>query len=62
MQRLLNFYPWDVGGVRDGVRGVVVECLADERYGVLIVDETGFEEGDEVGWCGSAVLGDGGSD
>uniref|UniRef100_UPI003898DE1A IS701 family transposase n=1 Tax=Actinomadura formosensis TaxID=60706 RepID=UPI003898DE1A len=42
MQRLLNFYPWDVGGVRDDVRDVVVECLADERDGVLIVDETGF--------------------
>lgn len=22
MQRLLNFYPWDVGGVRDDVRDV----------------------------------------
>jgi SRSO17 transposase len=28
--------------VRDDVRDVVVECLADERDGVLIVDETGF--------------------
>jgi SRSO17 transposase len=42
MQRLLNFYAWDTGGVRDDVREVVVECLGDAERGVLIVDETGF--------------------
>ncbi|WP_083472547.1 IS701 family transposase [Kibdelosporangium phytohabitans] len=42
MQRLLNFYAWDADGVRDEVRGAVIEVLGDERQGVLIVDETGF--------------------
>jgi SRSO17 transposase len=42
MQRLLNFYAWDEDGLRDEVRGVVVECLGDAGDGVLIVDETGF--------------------
>jgi SRSO17 transposase len=41
MQRLLNSAHWDVDGVRDDVRGYVVEHLG-EPGGVLIVDETGF--------------------
>ncbi len=42
MQRLLNFYAWDVEGLRDDVRDAVVEALGDAERGVLIVDETGF--------------------
>ncbi|UTT51139.1 IS701 family transposase [Rhodococcus gordoniae] len=42
MQRLLNFYAWDCGGLRDDVREVVVEAIGDEEAGVLIADETGF--------------------
>jgi SRSO17 transposase len=42
MQRLLNFYAWDADGVRDDVRAVVVEALADAERGVVIADETGF--------------------
>jgi len=41
MQRLLNSAHWDTDGVRDDVRGYVVEHLG-EPGGVLIVDETGF--------------------
>ena len=41
MQRLLNRAAWDVGGVRDDVRGYVARRLGDAS-GVLIVDETGF--------------------
>lgn len=41
MQRLLNSARGDVGGVRDDLRGYVVEHLG-EVGGVLIVDETGF--------------------
>jgi hypothetical protein len=29
MQRLLNFYAWDTGGVRDDVRAAVVEVLGE---------------------------------
>lgn len=42
MQRLLSFYAWDADGMRDDVRGAVVEALADAERGVLIADETGF--------------------
>src|ERR671917_1475465 len=42
MQRLLNFYAWDVDGVRDDVAAVVAQALGDSERGVLIVDETGF--------------------
>jgi SRSO17 transposase len=42
MQRLLNFYAWDTGGVRDDVRTAVIEVLGDADQGVLVVDETGF--------------------
>jgi SRSO17 transposase len=41
MQRLLNAANWDADGVRDDLRGYVVEHLG-EPGGVLIVDETGF--------------------
>src|SRR5215469_10345424 len=41
MQRLLRRADWDVDGVRDDMRGYVVEQLGD-RDGVLIADDTGF--------------------
>jgi SRSO17 transposase len=41
MQRLLRRADWDVDGVRDDVRGYVIEQLGD-RDGVLIADDTGF--------------------
>ena len=41
MQRLLNFYAWDAGAVRDAVSRYVVAQLADPA-GVLVADETGF--------------------
>jgi len=41
MQRLLTTARWDPDGVRDDVRGYVVEHLGDPG-GVLVVDETGF--------------------
>src|SRR5246500_105080 len=41
MQRLLRRADWDVDGVRDDVRGYVVEKLGDPG-GVLIADDTGF--------------------
>ena len=42
VQRLLNSAKWDADEVRDDLRSYVVEHLADEETGVLIVDETGF--------------------
>ena len=42
MQRLLNAADWDAEAVRDDLRAYVVEQLADERSGVLVIDETGF--------------------
>src|SRR5918995_2601265 len=42
VQRLLNSAKWDADEVRDDLRSYVVEHLADEASGVLIVDETGF--------------------
>ncbi len=42
VQRLLNSARWDADEVRDDLRDYVVERLADEETGVLIVDETGF--------------------
>lgn len=42
MQRLLNSYCWDVDGVRDDIRALVVDELEDADGGVLVVDETGF--------------------
>jgi SRSO17 transposase len=41
MQRLLNNARWDARGVRDDLRGYVLERLGDPG-GVLVVDETGF--------------------
>ena len=41
MQRLLRRADWDVDGVRDDVRGYVIEHLGDQD-GVLIADDTGF--------------------
>ena len=42
MQRLLRTADWDVDGVRDDVRGYVLEHLGDDATGVFVVDETGF--------------------
>jgi SRSO17 transposase len=42
VQRLLNAAAWDADGVRDDLRGYVVEHLGDNTSGILIVDETGF--------------------
>jgi len=42
VQRLLNNAKWDADPVRDDLREYIVEHLADERSGLLIVDETGF--------------------
>jgi SRSO17 transposase len=42
VQRLLNSARWDADEVRDDLREYVLEHLADEETGVLIVDETGF--------------------
>ena len=41
MQRLLNFYAWDEGAVRDALRRYVARHLGDAGA-VLAVDETGF--------------------
>ena len=41
MQRLLNFYAWDAGAVRDAMRRYVVKNLGDPSA-VLVADETGF--------------------
>ncbi|HEX3196230.1 MAG TPA: IS701 family transposase [Propionibacteriaceae bacterium] len=41
MQRLLNFYRWDAGAVRDDLRSYVLEQLGDPA-GVVVADETGF--------------------
>lgn len=42
MQRLLRTADWDVDGVRDDLRGYVIEHLGDTASGVFVVDETGF--------------------
>jgi SRSO17 transposase len=42
MQRLLNAADWDAEAVRDELRAFVLDHLADERSGVLVIDETGF--------------------
>lgn len=41
MQRLLNFYSWSAGDVRDDLRDYVTAAIG-EPAGVLICDETGF--------------------
>ena len=42
MQRLLRTADWDVDGVRDDLRGYVLDELGDQASGVFVVDETGF--------------------
>jgi hypothetical protein len=42
MQRLLRTADWDVDGVRDDLRGYVLQHLSDDATGVFVVDETGF--------------------
>jgi SRSO17 transposase len=42
VQRLLNSAMWDADEVRDDLREYVLEYLADDETGTLIVDETGF--------------------
>jgi SRSO17 transposase len=42
MQRLLRTADWDVEGVRDDLRGYVLDELGDQVSGVFVVDETGF--------------------
>ena len=42
MQRLLRTADWDVEGVRDDLRGYVLEHLGDQASGVFVIDETGF--------------------
>ena len=42
MQRLLRTADWDVDGVRDDLRGYVLDELGDRASGVFVVDETGF--------------------
>jgi SRSO17 transposase len=42
VQHLLNDARWDADLVRDDLREYVVDHLADEASGVLIVDERGF--------------------
>lgn len=41
LQRLLNFYRWDAGAVRDDLSSYVLEHLTDPS-GVFVADETGF--------------------
>jgi SRSO17 transposase len=42
MQRLLRIADWDVDGVRDDLRGYVLDELGDPASGVFVVDESGF--------------------
>src|SRR5258707_8709402 len=42
VQRLFSDADWDAEAVGDELRTYVVEHLADERSGVLVIDETGF--------------------
>jgi SRSO17 transposase len=42
MQRLLRTAGWDIDGVRDDLRGYVLDQLGDVDTGVFVVDETGF--------------------
>ena len=60
VQRLLNAAKWDADEVRDDLREYVVEHLADEQTGVLIVDETGFlKKGTKSVGVARPVYGDG---
>lgn len=51
MQRLLRQADWDVDGVRDDLRALVVEHLGDEQA-VVVIDETGFLK---KGMCSAGV-------
>jgi len=42
VQRFLNSAKWDADAVRDDLGEYVLEHLADEETGILVVDETGF--------------------
>src|SRR4051812_12022972 len=42
MQRLLRTAGWDVDGVRDDLRGYVLDHLGDEASGGFVIDDTGF--------------------
>jgi SRSO17 transposase len=42
VQRLLNSAKWDADALRDDLGEYVLEHLADQETGILIVDETGF--------------------
>jgi SRSO17 transposase len=42
MQRLLRTADWDIDGVRNDLRGYVLDELGDQASGVFIVDESGF--------------------
>ena len=39
---MLRTADWDIDGVRDDLRGYVLDELGDEATGVFIVDESGF--------------------
>jgi len=62
MQHLLARAKWDAGGVRDDVRGYVIEHLGDPGA-VLVIDETGdVKKGTASGVCsGSTPAPPGGS-
>ncbi|WP_345097916.1 IS701 family transposase [Planomonospora venezuelensis] len=51
MQRLMSTARWDVDGVRDDLRGYVIDHLGDAD-GVLVGDDTGFEK---KGVCSAGV-------
>src|ERR687894_2095612 len=42
MQRLLRTAGWNVDGVRDDVRGYVLDHLGDQPSGGVVIDDTGF--------------------
>jgi SRSO17 transposase len=42
MQRLLRTADWDIDGVRNDLRGYVLDELGDQASGVFVVDESGF--------------------
>ena len=52
MQRLLRTADWDVNGVRDDLRGYVLDQLGDAASGVFIIGETGFVK---KGVCSAGV-------
>src|SRR5215467_7503693 len=48
MQRLLGTAQWDADAVRDDLLAYVLDYLADQSA-ILVLDETGFLKGHEVG-------------